>query len=136
MPKFFHYGIGVLLKICYIFSEHFLIRTPVNTCFWLSKFNEPSLNLRYRDLPKQIHTTMPKNFSGCNLSAIYFFNVSILNVTWNMTLRNLKPTTWYLKPGTWQLLPDTWDLAIGTWHIEPGTWHLEPGTCFSNLPLF
>ena len=29
-----HFGMGVLLSICCIFSEHFFLRTPLNDCFW------------------------------------------------------------------------------------------------------
>ena len=29
-----HFGIGVLLYICCIFSEHHFFRTPLGSCFW------------------------------------------------------------------------------------------------------
>ena len=29
-----HVGMGVLLSICYIFSEHLFLRTPMEGCFW------------------------------------------------------------------------------------------------------
>ena len=28
-----HFGMGVVLYICCIFSEHFLLRTPIGGCF-------------------------------------------------------------------------------------------------------
>ena len=31
-----HFGMGVLLQICCIFSEHLFIRTPLDGCFWTS----------------------------------------------------------------------------------------------------
>ena len=31
-----HFGMGVLLQICCIFSEHLSLRTPLEDCFWLS----------------------------------------------------------------------------------------------------
>ena len=29
-----HFGMGVLLQICCIFSEHFFLETPLDGCFW------------------------------------------------------------------------------------------------------
>ena len=29
-----HFGIGFLLQICCIFSEHLFLRTPLEGCFW------------------------------------------------------------------------------------------------------
>ena len=30
-----HFGMGILLKICCIFSEHFFLRRPLSGCFWI-----------------------------------------------------------------------------------------------------
>ena len=30
-----HFGMGVLLYICCIFSEHLFLRTPLDGCFWM-----------------------------------------------------------------------------------------------------
>ena len=32
-----HFGMGILLKICCIFSEHLFLRTPLDGCFWDSE---------------------------------------------------------------------------------------------------
>ena len=29
-----HFGMGVLVQICCIFSEHLFLRTPLEGCFW------------------------------------------------------------------------------------------------------
>ena len=33
-----HFGMGVLLYICCIFSEHLFLGTPLDDCFWLLSF--------------------------------------------------------------------------------------------------
>ena len=33
-----HFGMGVLLQICCIFSEHHLLRIPLHGCFWILTF--------------------------------------------------------------------------------------------------
>ena len=33
-----HFGMGVLLWICCIFSEHLVLRTPLDGCFWIYNF--------------------------------------------------------------------------------------------------
>ena len=33
-----HFGMGVVLYICWIFSEHFFIRTPLEGCFWIQVY--------------------------------------------------------------------------------------------------
>ena len=33
-----YFGMGVLLQICYIFSEHLFLRTPLEDCFCFRSF--------------------------------------------------------------------------------------------------
>ena len=45
-----HFGMGVLLQICCIFSEHLVLRTPLNGCFWKKSWtsSEPFIHVQFK----------------------------------------------------------------------------------------
>ena len=38
-----HFGMGVLLYICCIFSEHLFLRTPLDGCLWIKQYNATTI---------------------------------------------------------------------------------------------
>ena len=46
-----HFGIGILLQICCIFSEHLFLRTPLDGCFCAYPANKEASSRRPQDMP-------------------------------------------------------------------------------------
>ena len=58
-----HFGTGVLLHICCIFSKHFFLRTPLNSCFSaICRYSSKKMFLKTCNIPRKAIAWRPVIF--------------------------------------------------------------------------